>query len=590
MNLPKSLGAAALVAALAIPTTAQAAAPWTEPAAVAGSSGQSAGAPNVLFTNTRGGAIAFNAPGSFPGAPLLRSVDGAAAAEWPGAVNFDSTFGAFAAADRIIYAGSDGERRVNVAIAPGPGSEWRVEKRGPQTGGARVATAAAPKHTVAAFSTFGAGDIGSVYVVRQSGVGAPGATERISGKGHIRSVAVAVNASGDVLAAWDRSGTIESRMYYGGSRHWGAVIELGEVTGALHITAAIGADRRAIVGWTDQLINEGGTGQRGDRVGDRPQRQPRLPAAREAARGVPGHDDPGRHGDQGGLHQRRPRDHRLQRPHRRPRGAGQRPLIRAPQDLAPIAPDESQADPGLYDLAVSPDGRRSSRWSPPSTAATTRSWPRRWPPAHGPSGRLRRCRRRCRSCTSRRPGSTRRRVGPWSPGRCRRRAARPTALRCPSGQRLDSLNSASYVRARNCTRGQARCLLNKGDERHVAQNEGAHRGRGSSVRAAGHREREPTVDAAKAIYQDLGLTQLLDGIPSGRVVEPTATAATNFGYRTYEEINAELQALANANPGFVKIKTAAAKSVRAVTSSTWRSPTTSTRSESRPSPCSSTWA
>ena len=69
---------------------------------------------------------------------------------------------------------------------------------------------------------------------------------------------------------------------------------------------------------------------------------------------------------------------------------------------------------------------------------------------------------------------------------------------------------------------------------------------------------EPTVDAAKAIYQDLGLTQLLN-MPSGRVVEPTATAATNFGYRTYEEVNAELQALADANPGFVKIKTAAAQ-------------------------------
>ena len=72
---------------------------------------------------------------------------------------------------------------------------------------------------------------------------------------------------------------------------------------------------------------------------------------------------------------------------------------------------------------------------------------------------------------------------------------------------------------------------------------------------------EPTVDAAKAIYQDLGLTQLT-AMPSGRVVEPTATAATNFGYRTYEEINAELQALADANPGFVKIKTAARKSVQ----------------------------
>ncbi len=31
--------------------------------------------------------------------------------------------------------------------------------------------------------------------------------------------------------------------------------------------------------------------------------------------------------------------------------------IRAPQDLAPIAPDETQNDRGLYDLAVSADGQ-----------------------------------------------------------------------------------------------------------------------------------------------------------------------------------------------------------------------------------------
>ena len=302
MTLPKSLGAAALVAALIIPSAAQAAPPWSEPAAVPGSSGQSAGAPNVLFTTTRGGAIAFNAPGSFPGAPLLRSVDGATAAQWPGAVNFDSTFGAFSAADRIIYAGSDGERRVNVAIAPGPGSEWRVQKRGPSTGGARVATAAAPKHTVAAFSTFGAGDIGSVYVVRQSGVGAPGATERISGRGHIRSVAVAVNASGDVLAAWDRSGTVESRMYSGRSHRWAPVKTLGKVTAAMHMSAAHrrrpARDRRV-----GRPADQRGRHEQGrDVLGDRAHRHPRLPRG-QAGRRLSGPDDRGRDRRPRGLHQ-----------------------------------------------------------------------------------------------------------------------------------------------------------------------------------------------------------------------------------------------------------------------------------------------
>ena len=72
---------------------------------------------------------------------------------------------------------------------------------------------------------------------------------------------------------------------------------------------------------------------------------------------------------------------------------------------------------------------------------------------------------------------------------------------------------------------------------------------------------EPTVDAARAVYEDLGLTQLTE-MPSGRDVSPTAGAAENFGYRTYEEINAEMQALAEANPGFVRMKTAARKSVQ----------------------------
>lgn len=356
MSLPKLLGVAALAAAL-LPSTAQAAPPWTEPVTVPGSSGQAAGAPNVLLTRTRGGAIAFNGPGSIPGAPLLRSIGGASSAAWPGAVSFDSTFGSFAASDRIIYAGSDGNRRVNVAIAPGPSSAWRVSKRGPSTGGARVATAAAPKHTAAAFSTFGPGEIGSVYVVRQAGTGAPGATERISGKGHIRSVGVAVNASGDVLAAWDRSGTIESRMYFGRSKHWGAVTDLGEVTAALHISVALGADRRAVVAWVDQPVNEGGTDQPATISA----------AARTATRGFLA---PAKQLDvypdltiAGGTGVRAAytSDGRgivawSGRTAVRAALVNGR-SIGAPQDLGPAGADESQNARGLYGLAVSSDGQ-----------------------------------------------------------------------------------------------------------------------------------------------------------------------------------------------------------------------------------------
>ena len=69
MFLPKLFASAAVVAAMIPVAAAHAAAPWSDPVAVPGSTGQ-AGAPQVLFTRTRGGAIAFNGAGSIPGAPV----------------------------------------------------------------------------------------------------------------------------------------------------------------------------------------------------------------------------------------------------------------------------------------------------------------------------------------------------------------------------------------------------------------------------------------------------------------------------------------------------------------------------------------
>src|SRR3954462_9679344 len=106
MFLAKLLVGAALTAALIPVATASAAAPWSDPVAVPGSTGQG-GAPQVLFTRTRGGAIAFNGAGSIPGAPTLRSLLGdtgpQAASTWAGAPDFDTTFSAWAAGDRILY-------------------------------------------------------------------------------------------------------------------------------------------------------------------------------------------------------------------------------------------------------------------------------------------------------------------------------------------------------------------------------------------------------------------------------------------------------------------------------------------------------
>jgi hypothetical protein len=375
MFLPKLFAGAALAAALLPTAAAQAAPPWSDPVTVPGSSGQASADPHVLFTRTRGGAVAFNGVGAASERPVLRSLladnGPLAATPWTGAQAFDTTNGSFAAADRIIYAGSDGNERVNVAIAPGPESDWRTERRGPTTGGARVATAAAPKHTAAAFSTFGAGEIGAVYLVRQSGTAAPSATQRISANGHIRSVTVAVNAAGDVLTAWDRDGKLEARLWYGASRRLAAVQELGTTKTAAHISAALGSDRRATVTWIDQSISsEGGEGQATVKA-----------VARSASRGflLPAKTLEAFSDDTlpGG---------RVIRAAYTGTGRGviawsgrnavraavvDGRLVRAAADLAPIAPDENRVELGLGDLAVSPAGQAVVTMVAPVDASRT---------------------------------------------------------------------------------------------------------------------------------------------------------------------------------------------------------------------------
>ena len=66
------------------------------------------------------------------------------------------------------------------------------------------------------------------------------------------------NAGGDILAVWDRAGKIEARYWYASSERLSAVKELGTTDAALKLSVSLGDDRRAVVGWIDQRINEGG--------------------------------------------------------------------------------------------------------------------------------------------------------------------------------------------------------------------------------------------------------------------------------------------------------------------------------------------
>ena len=306
--------------------------------------------------------------------------------------NFDTTFSAFAAGDRIIYAGSNGERRVNVALAAGPESDWHVERRGPSTGGARTAAAAVPHGRGAAvFSTFGPGDVGAVYLVRQTGDDEARLDPARVRKGHIRAVSVAVNTAGDVLVAWDRNGTIESRMWIGRSQRFTAVQALGTVTAAAHLSVALGADRRAVVAWIDQRVSEGNTGQKATvmataRSGSRgfllPAKQleaypdTTIPggtgiqaAYTSGGRGVIAWS--GRTAVRASLVDGR--------------------LIRAPQDLAPVAPDETGDTAASATSRSHPRAPPWSRWSPRSTRPATSSSPRRSRTAPRRSARPRPC-------------------------------------------------------------------------------------------------------------------------------------------------------------------------------------------------------
>jgi hypothetical protein len=176
----------------------------------------------------------------------MRSVDGAPATQWnTGGAAFDAQFGAFAGDS---YIGSNGAGRV--IIGQQTGDRWTVSKYGPKTGGARVAAALG----ASVFATFEPGG-GRVYLVREGH-----ATQRLSARGSIRSVAVATNRRGDVLAAWDRHGTVEYRMWRSG--HLTPVATLGKVTAAMHLSASLFNDRRAVVAWVDQPVNEGGTNTR----------------------------------------------------------------------------------------------------------------------------------------------------------------------------------------------------------------------------------------------------------------------------------------------------------------------------------------
>jgi hypothetical protein len=248
----------ALVLSAAVPAAAPAAPPWSAPSTVAEGDVFARG---VLYSRGNGGAVLWQRGQGV-------TSDGSAVAELlaaplgqdlrPGASRRVSTLdGALAAGRRFTFAGFRGLPRGTALVAGSagrPGSSFaprrvaRVGRGGPTpvaAGGAVayvVRPAGRPRREYVALS-------------RLSGRRFGGA-RRISARGRIRGLALASNARGDTLAAWERGDRIEARIVTArGVRS--PVRGLARVGTAQHLDAALATDGTAVVGWVQQSVSEG---------------------------------------------------------------------------------------------------------------------------------------------------------------------------------------------------------------------------------------------------------------------------------------------------------------------------------------------
>ena len=412
MFLPKLLAAPRCRGAVPV-ASAHAAAPWSDPVAVPGSTGQ-AGAPQVLFTRTRGGAIAFNGAGSIPGAPTLRSVLGDT-----GPLAGDAVAGRAGLRHHLQRVGRGRPDHVRRPVGPARARRDRARDRrapgrrrcaGRDTGGARVAAAAAPHAGTAGASRPSRAAAGTSTSSASSArtrprrpSASPTSGQHPLRRGRDQRVAATCSPPGTCTA------TIQARLWYGGSKHFGPIQNLGH---GQRRDAPRGRPRRRPA--RDRRVGRparerGQHGPEGDRVGHRAQRA-------AAASGC------------------RPSSSRRSRTRRSPAGAviqaaytstgrgivawsGRNAVraafvngrsIGAPQDLAPIpsSPGRRRRDRPRQPRRRG-ERRRGGDDGRLGRRADNQSSPRRCPTAQRRSARPSRSRRRVSSSPTRAPRSTR---------------------------------------------------------------------------------------------------------------------------------------------------------------------------------------
>ena len=420
MSLPRILIATALVA-LALPAAAQAAPPWSGP----GHRSRLGTARPERRSRRRRDRVQRRRllPGR-AAAPQLRStrVAAGAAERWPGATNFDSQFSAFAAGDQLLYVGSNGEQRVNVALAAGRRCAVarvaaRAEDRRRPVGGRTRRRRVQHVRRRATWAT-------SISCARRR-LTKLGPTQRLSGRGHIRSVAWPPTRRRRAGRLGPQRHDRVAHLERAARERLTAVRTLGETKAAMHLRVALGrrpaSDRRM-----GRPARERGRHRHEcARDGDGAQRQPRLSAAGAArSRLFPDPIIPGGRVIEAAYTSTG-------------RGviawSGRNAVRAAFVDSAVGAHAAgSRADRARTRLArTSGSGTLRSRpraapwwpWSPRSTPTRTRSSLPRWRRARRRSGRPRWCRPPAPICTGRRQRSTA--TGCGSRGRSRHGRRQP---------------------------------------------------------------------------------------------------------------------------------------------------------------------
>ncbi|MBA3327955.1 MAG: hypothetical protein H0T43_06605 [Solirubrobacterales bacterium] len=269
MELPRleraALAVLPLTLALAAPAAAQARGSWSLPARIAGAPDAF---PQVAFTPSGRGVIAWNTFGLRTPSPGTQGaaigIDGRVAPALARSSRLGLARRALAAygRDRVVIGGTVlRDRRSRPAVAYGT-TAGRI-------GPPRLLAVPGVSGDLRALAVSRSGDLAVVasmcvrrscavrelWLVTRPAGGPFAAPVRLARGERVRGAAVATNARGDALAAWEDDRVIRTRMRTAAGRA-GRIERLGRGVQS-SFSVALGPTRRAVVAWGSQRVSEG---------------------------------------------------------------------------------------------------------------------------------------------------------------------------------------------------------------------------------------------------------------------------------------------------------------------------------------------